>query len=58
MGGISKYSSYKDLTIKNIDKYRNINVIKNSRDNKLEYTYLLPKSIGNNFKLYDIDTNT
>lgn len=58
IGGESKYSSYENLTIKDITGYGTINGIKNSRDGKLAYTYLPPKSIGNMFKLGDVDRNT
>lgn len=58
IGGESKYSSFENLTIKDITGYGTINGIKDSRDNKLGYTYLSPKGIGNTFKLGDIDRNT
>ena len=58
IGGESKYSSYENLTIKDITGYGTINGIKNSRDGKLGYTYLSPKGIGDTFKLGDIDRNT
>jgi len=58
IGGEAKYSSYENLTIKDITGYGTINGIKTSRDNKLGYTYLSPKGIGSTFKLGDIDRTT
>ena len=58
IGGEAKYSSFENLTIKDITGYGSSNGISNSRDGKLGYTYLYPRSIGNVFKLGDIDRNT
>lgn len=58
IGGESKYSSFENLIIKDITGYGTSNGIANSRDGKLNYTYLSPQSIGNIFKLGDIDSNT
>ncbi|WP_434798712.1 MucBP domain-containing protein [Terrisporobacter vanillatitrophus] len=58
IGGEAKYSSYENLTVKDITGYGTINGIKESRDNKLGYTYLYPRKIGNTFKLGDIDRAT
>ena len=56
--GESKYSSFENLTVKNITGYGAGNGIANSRDNSLEYTYLQPTSIGDTFSLGDIDRET
>ena len=58
IGGESKYSSYENLIIKDITGYGSGNGIANSPDNKLGYTYLYPNSVGNSFKLGDIDRST
>lgn len=58
IGSESKYSSYENLNIKDITGYGAGNGIAKSRYNDLGYTYLPPKSIGDNFKLCDIDRNT
>ena len=58
IGGESKYSSFENLTIKDITGYGTINGIKDSRDGKLGCTYIYPKGIGDTFKLGDIDRNT
>lgn len=58
IGGEAKYSSFEDLTIKDITGYGSSNGITNSRDGKLGYTYLSPKTIGDVFKLGDIDRTT
>lgn len=52
--GESKYSSYENLTVKNITGYGGTNGIANSRDDSLSYSYLPPISIPE-FKLGDID---
>ena len=56
--GESKYSSFENLTIKNITGYGSSNGIADSRDGKLGYTYTSPKSIGNTFKIGDVSRNT
>ena len=56
--GESKYSSFENLTIKNITGYGSSNGIADSRDGKLGYTYTSPKSIGNTFKMGDVSRNT
>lgn len=58
IGGEAKYSSFEDLTIKNITGYGSTNGITNSRNASLGYTYLYPQGIGNNFKIGDIDRTT
>ena len=58
ISGEAKYSSFENLTIKNIAGYGSSNGIANSRDGKLGYTYISPKGIGNNFKIGDIDRST
>ena len=58
IGGESKYSSFENLSIKNITGYGSTNGLSNSRDGSLSYTYIYPKGIGNNFKIGDIDRNT
>ncbi|MGL5087109.1 MAG: hypothetical protein ACRC68_15575, partial [Clostridium sp.] len=58
IGGESKYSSYENLTIKDITGYGSGNGIANSRDKNLSYTYLYPKDLGNTFKLNDINRTT
>lgn len=58
IGGESKYSSFKNLTIKNITGYGSTNGIANSRDGNMGYTYLYPQAMGDTFKLGDIDTKT
>ena len=58
IGGESKYSSFENLTIKDITGYGGGNGIANSRDKSLGYTYLYPTGIGDTFKLGDIDRNT
>lgn len=58
IGGECKYSSFENLTIQYVNGYGAINGINLSRDNKLGYTYLSPKAIGDTFKLGDIDRNT
>lgn len=55
IGGESKYSSYENLTIKNITGYGATNGISRSEDNSLDYTYLYPIAVGDSFKLGDID---
>ena len=56
--GESKYSSFENLTVKNITGYGSSNGIANSRDSLLSYNYASPISIGNTFKLGDIDKKT
>ncbi|WP_195986758.1 MucBP domain-containing protein [Clostridium sp. D53t1_180928_C8] len=58
IGSESKYSSFDNINIKDITGYGGGNGIAVSRDNTLNYTYLYPKSIGNTFKLEDIDRKT
>lgn len=58
IGGEAKYSSFENLTIEDITGYGSGNGIANSRDGSLGYTYIYPRSIGNNFKLGDIDRTT
>ena len=58
IGGECKYSSFENLTIKDITGYGAGNGISDSRDGKLGYTYIYPKGIGDTFKLGDIDRNT
>lgn len=55
IGGESKYSSYENLTIKDITGYGATNGISRSEDNSLDYTYLYPIAVGDSFKLGDID---
>ena len=58
IGGEAKYSSFENLTIKDITGYGSSNGIAPFRDGKLGYTYIPPKGIGNNFKIGDIDRST
>ena len=58
IGGEAKYSSFEDMTIKDITGYGSGNGIETSRDGSLYYTYISPRGIGDNFKLGDIDRNT
>ena len=61
IGGESKYSSYENLTIKDITGYGTINGIKASRDGKIGYTYWTPSSSNSEikeFKLGDINRNS
>nr|DAM72670.1 MAG TPA: glycoside hydrolase family protein [Caudoviricetes sp.] len=58
IGGEAKYSSFEDITIKDITGYGSGNGIENSRDGSLGYTHIYPRGIGNNFKLGDVDRNT
>ena len=58
IGGEAKYSSFENLTIKDITGYGSSNGIAPFRDGKLGYTYIYPKGIGNNFKIGDIDRST
>lgn len=58
INGEAKYSSFENLTIKNITGYGSSNGIANSRDGKLAYTYISPKSIGNTFKIGDVNRDT
>ena len=58
IGGEAKYSSFEDLTVKDITGYGGGNGIANSRDESLGYTYLYPTGIGDTFKLGDVDRNT
>ena len=57
IGGEAKYSSFEDITLKNITGYGSGNGIANSRDGKKGYTYIYPKGIGT-FTYGDIDRNT
>lgn len=56
--GESKYSSFENLTVKNITGYGSSNGIADSRNSLLSYNYASPISIGNTFKLGDIDKKT
>lgn len=58
IGGESKYSSFENITIKDITGYGSNNGIQSSRDGNLGYTYIYPRGIGNSFKLGDIDRIT
>lgn len=58
IGGESKYSSFENITIKDITGYGSNNGIQYSRDGNLGYTYIYPRGIGNSFKLGDIDRIT
>lgn len=56
--GESKYSSFEDLTIKNITGYGAGNGIGYSRDRSLGYSYVNYTPIGNTFTLGSIDRKT
>ena len=56
--GEAKYSSFENLTVKDITGYGGGNGIAKSRDESLYYTYTNPTSIGDTFKLGDIDRST
>lgn len=56
--GEAKYSSFENLTVKDITGYGGGNGIAKSRDESLYYTYNNPTVIGDTFKLGDIDRNT
>ena len=56
--GESKYSSFENLTIKNITGYGAGNGIGISRDDSLYYTYFPSITIGDTFKLGDIDRSS
>lgn len=58
IGGEAKYSSLKNLTVKDITGYGGSNGIAKSRDESLYYTYTNPTAIGDTFKLGDIDRST
>lgn len=58
IAGESKYSSFENLTVKDITGYGAGNGIANSRDGSLGYTYLNPTAIGDTFELGDIDRTT
>ncbi len=58
VGGEAKYSSFDNMTVKDITGYGGGNGIANSRDKSLGYTYIYPRGIGDNFKLGDIDRTT
>ena len=58
INGEAKYSSFENLTIKNITGYGSTNGISKSRDGILDTTYLSPMYLGNIFVLGDIDRNT
>ena len=57
IGGEAKYSSFEDITLKNITGYGSGNGIANSRDGEKGYTYLYPKGIDS-FTSGDIDRET
>ena len=52
--GESKYSSFENITVKNITGYGGTNGISNSKDNSISYIYANPIPISE-FKLGDID---
>ena len=56
--GESKYSSFENLTVKDITGYGANNGIGYSRDKSLDYSYLYPTAIGNTFALGSIDRKT
>ena len=56
--GEAKYSSFENLTVKDITGYGGNNGISNSRDESLHYTYTNPTTISDTFKLGDIDRST
>ena len=58
IGSEAKYSSFENLTVKDITGYGGGNGIANSRDESLGYTYLYPTPIGDSFKLGDINKDT
>lgn len=58
IGGESKYSSFENLTIKDITGYGGGNGIAKSRDESLYYTYQQPTAIGDTFELSDINRKT
>lgn len=58
IGSEAKYSSFENLTVKDITGYGGGNGIANSRDESLGYTYLYPTAINDSFKLGDIDRKT
>lgn len=58
IGGESKYSSFENLTVKDITGYGGGNGIAKSRDESFGYTYTNPTAIGDTFKLGDIDSET
>lgn len=58
IGGEAKYSSFENLVVKDITGYGGGNGIAKSRDESLYYTYTNPTSIGDSFKLGDIDKKT
>ena len=57
IGGESKYSSFEDITVKDITGYGSNNGIAKSRNGNLGYAYYY-YGIGDNFKLGDIDRTT
>ena len=58
IGSEAKYSSFENLVVKDITGYGGGNGIAKSRDESLYYTYTNPTSIGDSFKLGDIDKKT
>ena len=58
IGSEAKYSSFENLTVKDITGYGGGNGIANSRDESLYYTYLNPTPVGDSFKLGDINRET
>lgn len=58
IAGEAKYSSFENLTVKDITGYGGSNGIAKSRDESLYYTYTNPTAIGDTFKLGDIDRST
>ena len=58
IGSEAKYSSFENLVVKDITGYGGSNGIAKSRDESLYYTYTNPTSIGDSFKLGDINIKT
>ena len=58
IGSEAKYSSFENLVVKDITGYGGGNGIAKSRDESLYYTYTNPTSIGDSFKLGDINIKT
>lgn len=57
LNGAARYSSFRDLVVKDITGYGGCNGIAKSRDGTLGYTYTQPKDLGK-FALGDIDRTT
>lgn len=58
INGASKYCSFENMIVKDITGYGSVNGISTSRDKSMGYTYLYPISIGDKFKLGDINRLT